>query len=130
MRERRLGSLGAAAGTNNTHASVEAPNDADAIIIEFRSTVVGASPTVTYTVQASDDGSEVPDATSDWYTAFGLPSNGAAEVAITGAVTAVGTIDYFIELARRPSRKYRLVTSLNTNVTYDSEMREVSAEGK
>lgn len=130
MRERRLGSLGAAAGTNNIHASVEAPNDADSLIIEFRVTAVGATPTVTYTVQASDDGSEVSDANSDWYTIFGLPSNGAAEVAITGAASALGTIDFYLELARRPVRKLRLVTSLNTNVTYDSEIREVSNEAE
>lgn len=128
MRERRVGSLGAAAGTNNTHASVEAPPDADALAIEFRATAIGATPTVTWVVQGSDDGPEVTDANSDWYALFGLPAGGAAETAIGGTVTTVSDSEFFVELARRPVRKVRLITSANTNVTYDSELRAVSHE--
>lgn len=130
MRSRRVGSAGAAAGTNNTHASVEAPLDADALSLEFRVTAVGATPTVTFQWQASDDGPDVTDANSDWYPVFALPSNGAAETNASGTVVAVGVSEFSIDLQRRPCRKVRLVTSANTNVTYDSEVRAVSHEAE
>lgn len=127
MRSRRLGSLGNGVG-NATHASVEVPLDADSLGVELRVTAIGATPTITFAVQASDDGPEVTDATSDWYTIFGLPAGAAAEIAVGGVVTTVSVTEFFIELARRPIRKLRLVTSANTNVTYDSEARALTNE--
>lgn len=129
MRNRRLGSLGAGVG-NATHASIEIPNDADALALEFRVTAIGATPTVTWIAQGSDDDATVTDALSDWYALFGLPSAGAAETSVGGTVTTVSVSEFFLELVRRPVKKIRIVTSLNTNVTYDSELRDVSGEAE
>lgn len=129
MRNRRIGSLGAGAG-NATHASLEVPNDADALAVEFRVTVIGATPTITWIAQGSDDDATVTDANSDWYALFGLPSAGAAEASVGGTVTTLGVSEFFLELVRRPVKKIRIVTSANTNVTYDSELRDVSGEAE
>lgn len=129
MRSRRVGSAGSGAGTNQaTGNNVEAPVDADVLSLEFRVTAVGATPTVTFAWQGSDDGPEVPEASSDWYPLFGLPSGGAAETAAGATVTAVGVSEFTVDLHKRPVRKVRCVVSANTNVTWDSEVRAASDE--
>lgn len=128
MRSRRVASAGAAAGTNNTHNSVEAPVDADLLALEFRVTAVGATPTVTFVWQGSDDGPEVSDVNSDWYAIFATPSAAAADAAAGGTPVALGVTTFDLDLHKRPVRKVRLITSANTNVTYDSEVRALSDE--
>lgn len=121
-RIRKFGQLAPAGSVgNNTHPSVEVPQDADALSLEFEITAVGATPTVSFLFQGSMDGPEVPDANSDWDDLEVLPTDAAAETAAVQTKTAVGVYGNAVELARRPIRKVRLVTSANTNVTYESE---------
>ncbi len=120
---RKVGDLAPAASVGSqTHVPVEVPAEADTLMIEFEVEAVGATPTVTYNVQGSMDDADVPVASSDWFEMFGLPSAGAAEVDISGTVTAVGVSDFTLDLRSRAVKKLRLVTSANTNVTYNSEV--------
>lgn len=125
-RIRKAGQLAAVGSTgNNTHTSVSTPADADSLSLEFEITAVGATPTVTYKYQGSQDDGTTPDASSDW---FDLPvvvdPVAGAEAVPTTALqvqTAVGVYEAFVQLAQHPITKVRLVTSANTNVTYESE---------
>lgn len=127
MRIHRIGALAVPGSTgNNTHASVSIPADADALLLEFRVTAVGATPTITYQFQGSDDDGSLADAASDWYPLDVMPSNGATEV-VNATQTSQGVFEYYLELVRRPTTKVRLVTSANTNVTYDAEARVAMA---
>lgn len=130
MRSRRLGSAGSGA-SGSTQASgnnVVVPMDADLLSLEFRVTAVGATPTVTYKWQGSDDDASTAEASSDWYDLFALPSSGAAETAAGGTLTAVGVGEFNLDLHKRLPRKVRLIVSANTNVTWDSEVRAASDE--
>lgn len=111
-----VGSVG-----NNTHPSAEVPADADALSLELEITAIGATPTLSWIFQGSMDDMGVTDANSDWFPLEVLPSDAAAEIATVQTKTAVGVYESQIELKRRPVRKIRLVTSANTNVTYESE---------
>lgn len=119
---RKLGQLAAVGSTgNNTHASVSVDGDADSLSVEVEVTVAGATPTFTYKVQGSMDEPVVTDANSDWFDLEMLPAGAVAEVA-TDTKTAVGVYEYEIDLHKRPIRKARLVTSANTNITYEGEL--------
>jgi hypothetical protein len=125
---RRLGTLAAVGTTgNNTSAGVSIPVDVDVINAEIKVEAVGATPTITYKLQGSDDDGTVADAASDWYDLSMLPEGANTEVA-TDTKTAVGVYEYSLEQARRPTSKVRLVTSANTNVTYSAELRGVQLE--
>lgn len=129
MRSRRVGSAGNGAGTNQAAGNnVEAPVDADVLALEFRVSAVGATPTVTYQWQGSDDGPEVTEANSDWYNIFATPASGAADANAGGTEVAVVDREFYLDLHKRPVRKVRLVVSANTNVTWDSEVRAISDE--
>lgn len=122
MRFRKAGQLAAAGSTgNNTHASVSTDSDYDVLNLEFEITAVGATPTISWLFQASDDGPEVSDAASDWYNLSVLPADSNTELATVQTKTAVGVYPASAEITRRPARKIRLVTSANTNVTYEAE---------
>ena len=119
---RKIGQLANVGSTgNNTHASVEVTRDTDILSLEFEITAVGATPTISWLYQGSNDGPEVTDATSDWHALEVLPDDAAAELATVQTKTAVGVYSSSVELTRRPVRKVRLVTSANTNVTYEAE---------
>jgi hypothetical protein len=119
---RKIGQLAAVGSVgNNTHASLAVPPDADTLAFEFEITVAGATPTVTFKLQGSQDDVSAPDASSDWFDISMLPA--ASDTALaTDTKTAVGVYEYFIEMARRSVAKLRLVTSANTNVTYEGEL--------
>jgi hypothetical protein len=122
MPKRLLGFLAPVGSTgNNTHASLAVQEDAEVIGLEFKIEAVGATPTVTYKYQGSEDGPDVADGSSDWYDLLALPSDSATE-AVSQTKTAVGVYQSFLETAKRDVRKVRLVTSANTNVTYSSQL--------
>ena len=103
---------------NNTHTGVEVGGDdmtAEKVIVEFIVEVAGGTPTVTYSLQGSFDNVN--------YDATGIaiiPSN-SDTAAATRVVTAVGyTLGQTSQ--GRIFRFYRLVTSLNTNITYAANL--------
>lgn len=106
---------------NNTHTSKEIPpeweNSAGVFVVE----AVGATPTVTYKWQYSLDEYSVTDANATWFDLdYVLPGTADTVANATRARTAVGAdIVYpFIGVGGRFVRRFRLVTTLNTNVTY------------
>src|SRR4051812_24546034 len=116
----KLGSLAAAGSTgNNTHASVAIPNDVNSIAVEFEITAIGATPTITFKVQGSQD--DATDAASDWFD-ITLNPDDASAAAITYTKTAVSVQEYSCDLRTRPVKKARLVTSANTNITYEADL--------
>lgn len=106
---------------NNTHPSQGVPEGTLALAVEFEITAVGGTPTVTYKVQGSLDDGSTDDASSDWFDLIVLPSASDTAVA-TDTKTAVGAFTYFLAQARMLVRKVRLVTSANTNVTYEADL--------
>jgi hypothetical protein len=110
---------------NNTHGSIEVPSDWEHVCYLFIVEAVGATPTVTYKWQYSNDDVTVSDANSTWYDLdYILPGTAETVVNATRARTAVGS-DLVFPLsgqACRFQRKIRLVTSANTNVTYRAEI--------
>lgn len=108
---------------NNTHASVpvDGTEGVEVLSLEFEITAIGATPTVSWLYQGSMDGSDVPDSSSDFFTLEVLPSDSATESAAVQTKTAVGVYESSVEISRRPVRKMRLVTSANTNVTYEAD---------
>lgn len=118
----KIGQLAAVGSTgNNTHPSVPIPQDVDTLAFEVEITAVGATPTITYKLQGTEDSNGAGDATLDWFDLMVLPAGSDTALA-TDTKTAVGVYEYFSDMERRPVAKVRLVTSLNTNVTYESEL--------
>jgi hypothetical protein len=109
---------------NNTHPSVpvDGAESVRALSIEFEVTAAGATPTVTFIAQGSMDGPDIPDASSDFFTLALIPPSGGAETQAPAAVTTVSVNEYTLDLARHPCRKLRLVTSANTNITYEADV--------
>lgn len=116
--------LAALASTgNNTHAAVSVPSHAEAVSALFTVTVIGATPTVTYSVQGSDDGINF---TPVQY----ITTSGSALGATPRVRTTVSTDLIHISSPRdRRYRFYRVVTSANTNVTYDADLITYDAAG-
>jgi hypothetical protein len=113
---------------NNTHPSVWLGSSYEAVAMQFVVEVAGATPTVTWKVQASPDDNKVTDANSNWYD-VGYVTDGTDTIAQTArTATAVGAQVQFVSnpVARR-YQKFRLVTSANTNITYRGEVFRVGA---
>jgi hypothetical protein len=128
MQMHKIGDLAPTGSVGNqTFASQRVPNDADELNLEFKIEAVGATPTVTYKFQGSNDDGSLADAASDWYDLEVLPNDAAAEV-LSATKTAVGVYEYTLDLHKRATSKVRLVTSANTNVTYSSEARAVQMD--
>jgi hypothetical protein len=106
---------------NNTHASTTVPESADVLAVEFEITAIGAGPTVTFKLEGSLDDDSVAAVDSDWFDLAMLPSVSSVEL-VTDTQTTVDAFAYFIDTRRRFARKVRLVTSLNTNVTYQAQL--------
>lgn len=109
------------AGANVTHQGASVPEYLDKVTVVVNITAVGGTPTVTYKLQGSIDSGDVPDATSNWFDLMLLPSNADVAVA-TDTKTAVGSYAYSLAVGRTCLSKVRLVTSANTNVTYDADL--------
>jgi hypothetical protein len=115
----------AATGTtgNNTHAGVRLPDDACRVAFSLIVEAIGSTPTVTWKVQVSLDGMDVTDANSTWVDLLYLTATtNDSPVTSTIPVTTVTRSSVFLDdVGSRFFRKARLVTSLNTNVTYRGE---------
>ena len=108
---------------NNTHQSVGLTNGAQAVCVEFRVTAIGATPTVTYIIQGSMDEPTVADASSNWNTVLVYPVGSDTGTAAPSAVTTVSSALHFFGVTRF-FKKVRIVTSANTNVTYEAKLHE------
>lgn len=101
---------------NNTHSSVFVNGTYEAVAFQFRVTAVGATPTVTWKVQGSADG-------TNWYD-VAYVTDASDTAATTGrTMTAVGAqIEWLSNPVARRYKYFRLVTSANTNVTYTADL--------
>lgn len=110
-------------GLNVTHPGVALTSEnIKSIGLGLNITTVGAGPTLTYKFQASFDKGDVADADSQWFDVNVTPA--AAEVPVaTETKTALGYNAYFLDPRRVGAcHKIRLVTSANTNVTYEADL--------
>lgn len=101
---------------NNTHPGVQATG-AVRVAVQFVVEVAGSTPTVTWKVQGSLDG-------SNWYDCEYMSDSSDTGAATTRTATAVGAQTEWLDLAggSRFYSQYRMVTSSNTNVTYRGEL--------
>lgn len=112
--------LAPAGSTGNvTGAAVELTNVIEQAQVAFQFVVeaIGATPTITFKYQGSLDG-------VNWYDViYYTDANDTLSVA-TRAVTTVGAVVQFLDTGNgsRLYRYYRLVPTLNTNVTYRAEL--------
>jgi len=111
----------AATGSNGstTHGAVNSDPDSRMECFHFVVEAVGGTPTITFKVQGSLDGTNWTD----------IPYiTGSSDTAATTGITVTATGVTPIWLANADARFYkqfRLVTSANTNVTYRCELYEV-----
>lgn len=107
----------AATGTvgNVTSAAVQANQGARSVAVEFIVEVAGATPTITYKLQGTFDG-------TNWFDLITVPAN-SDTAAITQTQTAVGDFVTYLDLVGgRFANQFRLVTSANTNITYRANL--------
>lgn len=100
---------------NNTHTGVAAA-EVGLIGFQFVVEVAGSTPTVTYKLQGSFDG-------TNWSDVMLLPAG--SDTATAAPAAAVGTGATLFSIAQAHSRafsQFRLVTSANTNITYRGEL--------
>jgi hypothetical protein len=111
---------------NNTHNSVHIEGY-DALSVEFVVEAIGATPTVTWKVQASPDDVSVSDANAHWYD-LGYVTDASDTISVATQVsTTVGAkIIFLSNPAARKYRRFRVVTSANTNVTYRVEANRIA----
>lgn len=123
---------------NNTHTSVTlppaprgigvAPVHTGLYVVKFVVEAVGATPTVTWNIQGTNDLASVADGSATWADAIYDNTSDAiaTPVSATKVVTAVGTTTIYFasnnHVLRNQYHRIRLVTSANTNVTYRGEL--------
>lgn len=101
---------------NVTGAAMGINPDAEEVAVQFVVEAVGATPTVTWKVQGSLDGSNWVDA------AYITPASATPAVAAK-TLTAVGVDIIFLDNPHVRQYKFlRLVVTANTNVTYRCEL--------
>ena len=101
---------------NNTHDGVFVGSEYEAIAFLFIVEAVGGSPTVTWKVQGSVDG-------TNWHDSGYITDSSDTVSTATRIGNSVGAQVAFLSnpVARR-YRYFRVVTSANTNVTYRVEV--------
>lgn len=111
--------LAATSTGNNTHTAVRA-DAGDAYAFEMEVTAIGATPTVTWVIQGSMDGTT--------YFPIAYVTDATDTVAVAGrTMTTVSTqIEFLANPTARQYKFWRLVTSANTNVTYRARMHRIS----
>lgn len=105
---------------NNTHTGVAIGPNADAVEFEFVVEAAGATPTVTFVVQGTDDDPSVADGSANWVAIEYFPAGSDTASNANQTVTAVGATWFSLdtESTARFYRRFRLVTTANTNITY------------
>jgi hypothetical protein len=109
---------------NNTHTGVSLDAAIEAAGIHFVVEAAGATPTVTFKVQGCLDDATVTDANAAWQDLAYLPAGTDTVATATQTVIAPGTTVEFFDLASgaRFYRRYRVVTTANTNITYHATL--------
>lgn len=96
--------------------AVEVDSEESAVAFQFEVTVIGATPTVTYKWQGSLDG-------TNWDDVAYITAASDTVAATTRARTTVSVDTLFLaNPLARIYRYYRLVTTLNTNVTFKARI--------
>jgi len=109
--------LAALASTgNNTHAAVSAPQQTQAVAAQLNVTIIGATPTITYEVQGSEDGVNFKPLS------YTTPASATIQTGPRTRTTVSSDLIFLTPQANRLYRYYRVVTSANTNVTYDADI--------
>ena len=96
---------------NNTHAFSE-DYDADRFGVQFVIEAVGATPTVTFILEGSFDG-------TNWVACGYVTDSSSAEAFAALTKTATGSTFIFLTGPHRFYRRYRVRVTANTNVTYN-----------
>ena len=104
---------------NHSHTAVGVGPVPNRLTLEFAVEAIGATPTVTYALQGTMQDSP---ASTDWEGIMLIPAS-SETAAATRVVTAVGrTYSHVSQAHSRYFKKYRLVTTANTNVTYSAKL--------
>jgi len=113
---------------NNNHASVELGPETSQLAVAFIVEAVGATPAVTFKLQATfDRAKDVADGAVAWFDLLLIPADSDTG-AVGSTVTAVGQYARYLAQAHsRFVRRVRLVTSSNTNVTYRAHLHAVNS---
>ena len=112
---------------NNTHASVGLNVVPSKIAANLIIEAVGATPTITATLQGTLDPGTVVDGSAQWFNIsfFKADSSGAATESANQTQTTTGAFPMYVGLSRNKfARRLRLVTTANTNVTYRCELHQ------
>lgn len=116
------GLLAPAGSTGNvTGAAYHVGSNTQATALQFVVEAVGATPTVTFKFQGSPDG-------SNWYDLGYITDSQDTISTATRTATGVGASIAFVSnpVARRYAW-YRVVTTLNTNVTFRAEIYTIES---
>lgn len=101
---------------NVTGTAVKVVNNADRVALQFVVEAIGATPTVTFKFQGSLDG-------TNWYdVSYITPLTSTEAVAAIVVTTVVGTAVFLGNSVARGYAYYRVVTTVNTNVTFRAEL--------
>jgi hypothetical protein len=111
--------LAATSTGNNTHTAVRTDAN-ETVAFEMEVTAIGATPTVTWKIQGSMDG------TSFWDVAYVTDANDTVAVAGRTMTTVSSQIQFLSNPVARRYKFYRLVTSANTNVTYRARAHRIA----
>lgn len=107
-----------ASSGNNTHAGARIEPE-KGIAFQFEVVTAGATPTVTWKIQGSVDTDDVSDANATWFDMLYVTDATDTPAAAALVSTAVGKkIIWMSNTDSRMYRRFRLVTSANTNITY------------
>lgn len=113
---------------NNTHNSFRASaNNSDyafVLIVENG----GATPTISWKIQGAMDSDSVTDVNANWFDLLMLPANSdtvaAIPLVVSSATTGTVSAVFLAQAPSRFARRFRIVTTANTNVTYRVEFHQ------
>lgn len=111
-------------GNQTSPANTPQPDEADYIAFRLVCEAIGATPAITWQIQASLDDKNVADNLSIWDN-IGYITEASDTVAFTsrsGPIVAGTAQTNFPSSRQRGYRKYRVVITGNVNVTYRVEM--------
>ena len=124
------GSSGIGVTGNNVHDSVRSSPNSTHVIFVLIVEAGGATPTISWKVQGAMDADAITDANANWFDLLMLPPGSDTVAAIPlvipspNATTGVSSPAYIAQATIRFARRFRVVTTANTNVTYRVEMHE------
>lgn len=110
-----LAKTGTTGNSASTDPGIDAPKAAGPTVFQFVCEALGGTPTVTFKYQGSMDG-------TNWYDLVYVTDGTAAASVATRTLTSGTAIQFLESLTDRMYRKYRCVTTSNTNVTYRAEL--------